>query len=346
MADPRPRNAFERARQSALAFDLSWWEALGAAIEKAAPGAQISEPDYFWLGDELEGLGRQLLERRMITLPKKGRKKPKSWTITRAAPIRFSMLPPDFLEGIARNLLDQADAEWREANLANLVAFAQSFSKEDALEIAEMALGADAPQAELEAYAATIMPVELLDGGEAAATFFDTSISVVTIGEREDGTEGLMPEPPPAPGLQPIDVGEWDFYSPEEVADYEGPQSDPAYAFRVVRLCEALRADPERQLQIAMLLGAVTREWEIWRENDEFLRAGRARFAEQSRHARSKREKAWMAQVREDVATDKIGPSIAAYARKLKQQRRDLAPPSAERIRNFVSQLRGEAASQ
>jgi hypothetical protein len=344
VANPRPRNAFDRARDAVLAFDMSWWDALQTGMSKAAPGAEISEPEFLWLGEEMSGLGRHLLERRTITLPKRGRKKATSWTITRAAPIRFSTLPLDVLEGITRDLLDQSEAEWRQANIENVVAFAQSFGQDDALEIAEMALGPDATKSELEAYGASIMPVELLEGGEAAAKFFDEAISVASIGEDEEGSLGLVPEPPPPPGIHPLDVGEWDFYSPEEVVDYEGPHSDPAYAFRVVRLCEALREDPDRAVQIAMLLGAVTREWEIWRENDEFLNAGRAHFAEQSRLARSKREKPWMAQVRADVEANAIGPNIAAYARKL-QKRRDLVPPSTERIRNYVSQLRAEESA-
>jgi hypothetical protein len=100
-----------------------------------------------------------------------------------------------------------------------------------------------------------------------------------------------------------------------------------------------MRATPERATHIAMMLGAVTREWELWRENDEFLNAGRAHFAEQGRLARLKREKQWMAQARADFADGKIGLSIAAYARKL-QQRRDLKPPSVETIKNFISKLR------
>lgn len=339
MADDRPRNAFERAREAALAFHLSWWDAIEIAIEKAVPGATISKPQHLWFGDNLTVFGPQLLERRMITLPKKGHKKPRSWTITRATTIRFSMLPSDELEEIARGLLEQSDAEWREANLANVIKFAQSLSGEEGLEIARMALGNDASEAELKAYAASIVPKELLEGGDAAAKFFDEAISVVGIDEDEEGNPVLMPEPPPPPGVHPLDVGEWDFYSPEELAHYDGPESDPAYAFRIVRLSEAMRADPDRAIHIAMLLGAITREWELWRENEEFLRAGREHFAEQSRLARSKREKPWMAHVRADFDADNIGPNIAAYARRL-HQRRDLQPPTTERIRNFVSDLR------
>jgi hypothetical protein len=339
MAKDRPRNAFERARDSALAFGLSWWDRVAEAAEKANPGATISEPEKFWFGDELQGFGAQLLERRTIAFPKKGRKKAQSWTITRTVPIRFSMLPPDVLEDIARELLDASEAEWRAANLAKVMEAVQSLDGEEGLEIARMCLGEDASEAELKAYAATLVPKELREGGAAAEKFFGEAISVVSIDEDAEGGPALMPEPPPPPGFHPIDVGEWDFYSPEEVDDYAGPESDPAYAMRVVRLCEALRADPERATHIAMILGAVTREWELWRENAEFLTVGRAHFAEKSRVARLKREKPWMAKARADFADGKIGPSIAAYARKLHQQRK-LNPPSVETIKNFISKLR------
>ncbi|MBJ7437955.1 MAG: hypothetical protein JHD35_02870 [Sphingopyxis sp.] len=54
--------------------------------------------------------------------------------------------------------------------------------------------------------------------------------------------------------------------------------------------------------------------------------------------------------MRADVAADRIGPNIAEYSRKLSRMHA-LHPPSAERIRNFVSQLKraqalGDEASQ
>ncbi len=341
MANDRPRNAFERAHDAVLAYGLSWWESVAKAAQEAAPGATVSKPEIFIRGDALEGFGEQILERRTITFPKKGRKKPQSWTITRAVPIRFSMLPPEELETIARELLEQGEAEHRAANLANVLDWAASMDGEEGLDIARMCLGDDASEAELKAYAASLVPEALRKGGAAAEQFFDEAISVISIDEdAEDGPQ-MLPEPAPAPGVHPIDTGEWDFYTPEEIDDMAGPQSDPAYAFRVVRLCEALRANPERATHIAMMLGAVTREWELWRENYEFLQAGRARFAEQSRHARSKREKPWMAQVRADFEAGKIEPSIAAYARKF-SRRRNLNPPGVDTIQNYISKLRRE----
>lgn len=339
MADDRPRNAFERAQGATLAFGISWWESVAKAVEIEAPGATISKPEIFLRGDALTAFGELILERRTITFPKKGRKKPQRWTITRTVPIRFSMLPPDKLEEIARELLSQSEAEWRSANLANVLEWAESMDGKEGLDIARMCLGDDASEAELKAYAASLVPKELREGGAAAEKFFDEAISVMSIDEDAEGGPALLPDPPPPPGIHPIEVGEWDFYTPEEIDDLSGPESDPAYAFRVVRLCEAMRANPERATRIAMMLGAVTREWELWRENEEFLRAGRAHFAEQSRLARSKREKSWMAQVRADFAVGKIEPTVAAYARKL-HRRRDLNPPSADTIQNFISKLR------
>ena len=345
MANDRPRNAFERAQDATLAFGVSWWESVTKAVEAQASGTTISKPEIFLRGDPLTGFGELILERRTIALPKKGRNKSRHWTITRTVPIRFSMLPPDKLEEIARELLQQSEAEWRAANLANVLKWAESMEGEDGLDIARICLGGDASEAELQAYAALLVPEELREGGAAAEKFFNEAISVVSINEDAEGGPALLSEPPPPPGAHPIDVGEWDFYTPEELDDLAGPESDPAYAFRVIRLCEAMRADPKRATRIAMMLGAVTREWELWRENHEFLHAGRAHFAEQSRLARSKREKPWMAQVREDFAVDKIVPTIAAYARKLRR-RRDLNPPSVDTIQNFISKLRKEQKAE
>jgi hypothetical protein len=345
MADDRPRNAFERAQDAVLAYDLSWWESIAKAAQEAAPGATVSKPEIFIRGNPLEGFGEQVLERRTITFPKKGHTKPQSWTITRAVPIRFSMLPPEELEAIARELLDHAEAEHRAANLAHVLDWAASMDGEEGLDIARMCLGDDAIEEELKAYAASLVPEALRKGGPAAEKFFDEAISVVSIDEDAEGGPKMVPEPAPAPGVHPIDTGEWDFYTPEEIDDLAGPQSDPAYAFRVVRLCEALRTNAERATHIAMMLGAVTREWELWRENYEFLQSGRARFAQQSRHARSKRERPWMARVRADFEAGKIEPSIAAYARKF-SRRRNLNPPGVDTIQNFISKLRREQKTE
>jgi hypothetical protein len=341
MADDRPRNAFERAQDAMLAYGISWWESVAKATQAAAPGATVSKPEIFTIGDPLEGFGEQILERRNITFPKKGRKKPQSWTITRAVPIRLSMLPPEELEPIARELLEQSEAEHRAANLANVLDWAASMDGEEGFDIARMCLGDDASEVELKAYAASLVPEALRSSGAAADKFFDEAITVVSIDEDAEGGPKMLPKPAPAPGVHPIDTGEWDFYSPEEINDLSGPQSDPAYAFRVLRLCEEIRSNPERATHIAMMLGSVTREWELWRENYEFLSAGRARFAEQSRLARSKREKPWMAQVRVDFEAGKIEPSIAAYARRF-SLRRNLNPPGVDTIQNFISKLRRE----
>jgi hypothetical protein len=253
---------------------------------------------------------------------------------------RFSALPIDLLERLARDILDQSDAEWRQANIEAVVAAAQTFDEDGRLEIARDVLGSDAAEEELRIFADQLrMPEELLKGGEEAAKFFDESISTVTI-MGDEGEEQLADDPPPAPGRTALLAGEWDFYTPEEVEGYGGPESDAAYAFRIVRLCEAIRAEAEVAVQLAINLGAVTREWELWRENEEFIAAGRAHFAQQSRLARSRSERPWMAQVRLDLAEGRIGDNVAHYAREFKRRRRDLSPPEVDRIRNFISELR------
>lgn len=337
-----PKNAFERAQEAALAFQISWWQSIEEAIANNDIKAEISEPQFIRLGDEQSALGPRLFERRSLTIRLKGKRKKENWTITRPLPVCFSALPLEMLEELARELLTQCEAEWRQANIDNLVAHARSYDRKEALSLARDLLGADADTEELEHFADQMrFPAELIEGGDAAAQFFDEAVSCEPFDVAEDGTVEFLPESPPAPGAQPFDVGEWDYYTPEEVADFDGPETDAAYAFRVVRLCEAIRSNPDGALQLAMQLGAVTREWEIWRENEEFLVMGRARFAEQSRLARSKREKPWMTRVRADFAAGEIGPNIAGYARKL-ARRRNLQPPSVDRIRNFVSLLKRE----
>lgn len=253
-----------------------------------------------------------------------------------------SALPLDLLERLARDLLEKAEEDLRKANIAAAVEVARSFSLDERLEIAREVLGDGANAEEVARAAEELqMPQALIKGGEAAAQFFDTNVEVVTIA-GEAGEERILDHPPqPAPSV--LLTSEWDFYTPEDLEAYDGPESDSSYAFRIVRLCEAIKENSDLAIQLAMQLGAITREWEVWRENEEFLRAGRKHFAQQSKLAKSKAERPWMVQVRQDLEAGRIG-NAAEYARKLKR-RRDLQPPGVELIRNFVSQLRGEAAA-
>jgi hypothetical protein len=330
-------NAFERASDAVLALDTGWWTSLvGAGISEL----DFSDPEYLALGNETTSVGGMILERRTLTYKIDGDADPETVIITRPVMTRFSALPIDLLERLARDILEHADAEWRQANIENVIAVAQSFGEEERLDIARDVLGADASEEEIRAFADQLqMPEELLQGGEAAAKFFDDSISSVAV-VGEEGEERLADEPAPPPGRTALLTGEWDYYTPEEVEDYGGPESDRAYAFRIVRLCEAIRADPQVSVQLAVHLGAVTREWEMWRENEEFITAGRAHFAQQSRLARSRSERPWMTQVRQDLAEGRIGVNVAHYAREFKRRRRNLLPPEVDRIRNFVSELR------
>lgn len=342
---PPRRNAFERAQDAALAYQVSWWQLLEQAIAEGVIKAEISGAEFIRLGDDDSALGARLFERRTLTVaagtPSEGAAAQSEWEITRPIPVLFSSLPIEALEVLAADILENSEAEWRQANIDHLIAEARSFDIAEARATAREVLGEDADDAAIDRFAEQLrLPSELVDGGAAAAAFFDEQVSSVRIDEGEDG-ELLFPETPTPPGAQPFDVGEWDYYTPEEVEDVGGPESDAAYAFRVLRLCEAIRGTPDAAVQLAMQLGAVTREWEIWRENEEFLRAGRTQFAEQGRRARSKPEKAWMRQVREDLAAGAIGSNVADYARKL-ERRRDLHPPSSDRIRNFISQIKRE----
>lgn len=333
-------NAFDRAADAVLALDAGWWTAFAGS---QVADFEISDPQIITLGDENTVIGGVVFDRRVILYKANGSDVEEEALITRPVMTKFSGLPIAVLEMLAKNILEQANAECRKANIDYVISEARAFDEEDERrELARELLGEDASEEDIGRYAEQLrMPAELLAGGEAAAKFFDESISTVRI-TGDEGEEQIADEPLPPPGRTALIAGEWDFYTPEEVADLGGPESDAAYAFRIVRLCEAIHAEPEIATQLGMHLGAVTREWEMWRENEEFIMAGRAHFAQQSRLARSRNEREWMTEVRRDLAEGRIGKNVAHYAREFKRKRRLLKPPSIDRIRNFVSDLRRE----
>jgi hypothetical protein len=330
------RNAFERARDATLAFDTGWWTSLaGAGLSEI----DFSPPQFIQLGDDAAVIGGMVLDRRIVTYRVSEEDEEQTEVITRPVMTRFSALPISLLERIARDLLALADAEWREANIEAVVTTARSFGENERFDLARDILGPEASEEELAAFAdQSRMPDAVVAGGEAAAEFFDQYVSTVTL-TGEEGEEQIADEPP-EPGRTALLTGEWDYYTPEDIDHYGGPEADGAYAFRIVRLCEAIREQPDAAVQLAVHLGAVAREWEMWRENEEFLRAGRAHFAQQSHLAKSRGERPWMTQVRHDLETGRIGDNVAQYARKFARERRHLKPPAVDRIRNFVSELR------
>ena len=332
------RNAFERARDSVLAIDAGWWQALAAS---GLAEVEFDGIEHVQLGDERCVVGGIVFERRMVTLRREGERQATTNILTRPVMTRFSALPLGLLERLAHDILEQSEAEWRDANLQAVIDAARGFDLDEAIETARDILGDDATDDKVRDLAEQMrFPDELVEGGEAAAKFFDDNISVVSIEEDGEGGAELAPEPPPAPGRNALILDEWDIYSPEEVAGFDGPESDAAYAFRVVRLCEAIREMPNAAVQLAVQLGAVTREWEMWRENGEFIAAGRARFAQQSELAKSRLTRPWMVAVRDDLECGRIGDNVAQYARQFRLRRRDLKPPSEDRIRNYLSELR------
>lgn len=334
----KPKNAFERAETAILALRLSWWEILIDAVESVEIDATVSDPEIIDFGDDLV-LGRMLLERRTITMKPHGKRKRSSWAVSRPIPLRFSALPLVELAAIAKDIYDHSQEEWRQANIANCIEFAQSYNRAEALDEAREMLGKDASSDEMEAFADQLRPPEeLLQGGDVAAEFFDNCVSTCDFDVNEDGTLKFNEKSLP-PGMQPFGDNEWDYYSADEVAELDGPHSDCAYAFRVIRLCEAVQANPQHSITLAMQLGAVAREWEIWRENEDFILKGREYFSKQVALAKSKPAKAWMNRVNEDYALAKIGNSNAAYARKIAKDR-SLDPPSVDTIKNYVSKLK------
>jgi hypothetical protein len=336
----KPKNAFERAEASILALRISWWETLIDAVASGEFDATISDPEIIDFGEGL-ALGRMLLERRTITKKINGEKRISSWTVSRPISYRFSGLPLVELAAIAKDIYDHSQEEWRQANIANLIEYARSYNRAEALDQARDILGNDASSDQLENFADQLRPPEeLLQGGDAAADFFDSSVSRCDFDENEDGTLKFNETSLP-PGMQPFGDNEWDYYSADEVAQLDGPHSDCAYAFRVIRLCEAINANPQHSIILAMQLGAVAREWEIWRENEEFILKGREHFSNQVAFAKLKQVKAWMKRVNEDYDQDKIGNSNAAYARKIARDR-SLDPPSVDTIKNYVSKLKRE----
>jgi hypothetical protein len=295
--------------------------------------------------NEQGSLGSQYFERRTISIERKGRRKPESWIITRPIPFRFSALTLTELEDIARSIYEHSQADWRQANIENCIVEARAYDRTQAIYNARHLLGPDATEQEIEEIADQMrLSAALVEGGDAAAAFFDEYVSVCNFDVGENG-ELEFRDIPPLPIDQPFDASEWDYYSPEEIAELGGPECDAAYAYRVMRLCEAIGANEKDALHLAVQLGAVTREWEIWRENEEFLHAGRNMFTMQRERSQSKTEKDWMKQVREDILNKRIGLNIAAYARKFVREHRNLDTPKAEAIRNFISRTRSGIAS-
>jgi hypothetical protein len=155
----------------------------------------------------------------------------------------------------------------------------------------------------------------------------------------------IAEDAPPAPGAGLLGDSEWDYYSPEDLEDRGGPESDWSYAFRVTSLCRAIRDTPKHAVTLSIQLGAVLREWAIWREYDEFVVAGIKSFERQSQRAAGKAERPWMKHVRDDVLTGRVTGSVAAYARTIAGMRH-LRPPSADRIKNYVYEVRKDQTGQ
>jgi len=337
----RRSNAFERARDAILAIDAGWWQAL-ASTEIAE--IEFSDIQHLQLGDKSCVVGGIVFERRIVSMRRQGSTEEEVLILTRPVMTRFSSLPLPLLERLARDILERSTEQWRDANLQAAIDAARSFDIDEAMEDARDILGSDATDDEVRNLAEQMrLPEALVEGGEAAGKFFDENVSVVSIEDDGEGGAEIAPEAAPPPGRNVLVLDEWDIYTPEEVANLDGPETDAAYAFRVVRLCEAIRDMPDSAVQLAVQLGAVTREWEVWREHGEFIDAGRARFAQQSEFSKSRLKREWMAVVKEDLENGRIGENIAQYARDFRRRRRDLKPPNESRIRNFVSDLRREA---
>ena len=334
-------NAFERARDAILAIDAGWWQALaGSDIAEV----EFSEIQHLQLGDETCVVGGIVFERRIVGIRQEGETEEEVLLLTRPVMTRFSSLPLAILERLARDIFEKSSEQWRDANLQAAIDAARSFDIEEAMEDARDILGPDATDDEVRRFAEQMrLPDELFEGGDAAGKFFDENVSVVSLAEDDEGNMQIAPEAPPPPGRNILIVDEWDIYTPEQIAGLDGPETDAAYAFRVVRLCEAIREIPDSAIQLAVQLGAVTREWEVWREHGEFIEAGRARFAQQSELSKSRLKRAWMAVVKDDLEQGRIGDNVAQYARDFRRRRRDLDPPNESRIRNFISDLRREA---
>ncbi len=60
---PPRRNAFERAQDAALAYQVSWWQLLEQAIAEGVIKAEISGAEFIRLGDDDSALGARLTRR-------------------------------------------------------------------------------------------------------------------------------------------------------------------------------------------------------------------------------------------------------------------------------------------
>jgi hypothetical protein len=339
-----PKNAFERARASALTINTSWWNIAIKVLRSAQKEVYVSRRAQVVLADLRPTVGSVEFDRRTIRYRPKGKRNPRTFVVSRPTDFRLSSLPLAAVKGLANEMASEAEREWRRIAIEQLVREARSQTGDDLLELARDLLGPGASDSEIKVFSEQMrFPLELIEGGEAAEKFFDENVSMVSIEETEDGEEKVSPQAPPPPGLEPFGDSEWDYYTAEELSDRGGPESDRAYAFRVSTLCRVLEEQPGRAQALSIQLGAVIREWEIWREFGEFIQAGMEKFARQYKLAKSKPERPWMIRVRKDWADGKIGIPVAAYARGLKRDR-TLGAPSLERIRNFISELRRSSA--
>lgn len=342
---PAPRNAFERAEAASLSFRASWWKIAIRVLREREREVQVSRPSRVLLENEQPTVGSVQFDRRTVKFRPKRKKKLRAFVVSRPVDVRLSSLPFEAVEALANDLVAEAEQEWRREGIKLLIETARAQTHQDCLEAAREFMGEDASDEELENFASQMKyPAQLLEGGDVAARYFDENVSVASIDEGADGVGRLLDPPPPPPGLEPFGDSEWDFYSAEELLDRGGPESDWAYAFRVSTLCKALRPEGTHSRALAVQLGAVIREWEIWREFGEFIEAGIQKFARQYSLAKSKPERPWMVRVRKDWEEGKIGSPVSQYARALKRDR-SLATPNIERIRNFVSELRRSTSS-
>jgi hypothetical protein len=186
------QNAFDRARDAVLAIDTGWWTSIaGSGITEIG----LSDPEYLSLGDEKTIVGGLVFERRTVTMRHPDHVEAVIETVTRPVMTRFSSLPIDLLERLARDILEQGEAERRKANLANVIAAAQSFDEEERLKIAREILGEDADDDTVKAMADQLrMSAELIAGGERAAKFFDDMVSTVTIEDDPEEGQRIVPE--------------------------------------------------------------------------------------------------------------------------------------------------------
>ena len=151
-----PKNAFERAEAAALRFRASWWSIASKALRSTQKDVYISRKLHVPLLAERPTVGSVEFDRRTVRYRPKGKRKSRTFVISRPTDFRLSSLPLEAVQSLANDIVAEAEEQWRQAAIEHLVQEARSQTHEDCLKVAQEVLGLTASCQELEAFAEQI----------------------------------------------------------------------------------------------------------------------------------------------------------------------------------------------